>query len=62
MKIDLDNLRKAIDRQHHRVERFFDIKVAAEDKKLNLQMLERFENGTFNREDQEAALALIKSI
>lgn len=59
--IVFSRLEDAINARHHAMERFYDIDEAASDKEKNLEMLKRLKEGTASREDEEAAIDLIKS-
>lgn len=54
-------LEKAIDTRHHTMQRFYDIVGADLDKAQNIEMLERLKLGIASREDEEAALDLIRA-
>lgn len=54
-------LEKAIDSRHHAMQRFYDIDTADLDKAQNTEMLERLKLGIASREDEEAALDLIRA-
>lgn len=59
--IVFSTLEQAIDKRHHAMQRFYDIDAAELDKAQNMEMLERLKNGTASREDEEAAITLIRS-
>lgn len=59
--IVFSKLEDAINARHHAMERFYDIDEAAIDKEKNLEMLKRLKDGVASREDEEAAIDLIKS-
>ena len=61
MVIDLEKLKYAIKARHHAMQRFYDIGAAATDRERNLEMLNRIENGTASREDEESAIDLIRA-
>lgn len=54
-------LEKAIDTRHHAMQHFYDIDTADLDKAQNTEMLERLKLGIASREDEEAALDLIRA-
>lgn len=60
MNIDLKKLKIAIKNEHHACERFYDIEIARQQREVNLEMADRIENGMASREDEEAAIELIK--
>jgi hypothetical protein len=59
--IVFSKLKDAIDTRHHAMERFYDIEEADKDKEKNLELLKRLKDGVASREDEEAAIDLIKS-
>ncbi|ADG35967.1 hypothetical protein Acj61p002 [Acinetobacter phage Acj61] len=61
IEINLDRLKEAITTRHHFAERFFDIDEAEIDRKANLELADRIEDGSATQEDFAKAQSLISN-
>lgn len=59
--VNLKDLEKVIEQNHHYVSRFWDIDDADDQLKINMALLNRLKNDTFSEEDVKKANELISN-